>query len=153
VLAPGAVSVRAGRDRKATEFDGCAAGILPSAFSQSRVEEWCGYRHGGQLPDTAGRRTRDLRMRAEEPDPGRVLTESYGRPLCAPHVLRQLYGDEPERLYRYARWCRPTTRSESSAGASTSGRRLPQLDWFGDAWTATAVRLVDADVAIHPWDS
>jgi Polyketide cyclase / dehydrase and lipid transport len=54
--------------------------FLPSAFSQFRVEE------GGVGADTvhsfrmtAGGRARTFRMRVEEPDPGRVLTESDER--------------------------------------------------------------------------
>ncbi len=54
--------------------------FLPPAFSGFRVEEGgvgAGTVHSFQL--TAGRRTRSYRMRVDEPEPGRVLTESDER--------------------------------------------------------------------------
>lgn len=54
--------------------------FLPPAFSEFRVEEGgvgAGTVHSFRL--TAGGRARGFRMRVEEPDPGRVLTESDER--------------------------------------------------------------------------
>ena len=51
--------------------------ILPPAFSQFRVEQGgvgAGTVHSFRL--TAGGRTRAYRMRVDEPEPGRVLTET-----------------------------------------------------------------------------
>jgi hypothetical protein len=51
--------------------------FLPSAFSDFQVES--GGRGAGTIVTfkvTAGGRTRDYRMQVEEPEPGRVLTES-----------------------------------------------------------------------------
>ncbi len=113
--------------------------FLPPAFSDFRVEQGgvgAGTIHRFRL--TVGGRRRTYRMRVEEPEPGRVLTESdqlssavttftvtpdgsgcrvrietrwqgtggvggvFER-LFAPRVLRRLYGDELQRLDRYAR--------------------------------------------------
>jgi hypothetical protein len=97
--------------------------FLPPVFSDFEVEQGgieAGTVHSFKL--TAGGWTRSYRMRVEEPEPGRVLTESdqlssavttftvtpegpgcrCGR-LFAPRVLRRTYADELERLDRYAR--------------------------------------------------
>jgi uncharacterized protein YndB with AHSA1/START domain len=59
------------------DFDRHHSRFLPPAFSQFRVEEGgvgAGTVHSFRM--TAGGRARDFRMRVEEPEPGRVLTES-----------------------------------------------------------------------------
>jgi len=58
--------------------------FLPPAFSQFRVERGgvrAGTVHSFRL--TVGRRARDIRMRVEEPEPGRVFTESDERSSMA----------------------------------------------------------------------
>ena len=51
--------------------------FLPSAFSEFRVESGgVGAGTVTRFKVTAGGRTRDYRMKVDEPDPGRVLTES-----------------------------------------------------------------------------
>ena len=62
------------------DFDRHHQHFLPPAFSEFRVEEGgvgAGTVHSFKM--TAGRRTRDFRMRVAEPDPGRVMTESDAR--------------------------------------------------------------------------
>jgi ribosome-associated toxin RatA of RatAB toxin-antitoxin module len=66
--------------RLIANFDRHHPHFLPPAFSQFRVEEGgvgAGTVHSFRM--TAGGRTRTFRMRVEEPNPGRVLTESDER--------------------------------------------------------------------------
>jgi hypothetical protein len=63
--------------RLIADFDRHHPRFLPPAFSQFRVEEGgvgAGTVHSFRM--TAGGRARDFRMRVDEPEPGRVLTES-----------------------------------------------------------------------------
>ncbi len=63
--------------RLIADFDRHHPRFLPPAFSQFRVEEGgvgAGTVHRFRM--TAGGRARDFRMRVQEPEPGRVLTES-----------------------------------------------------------------------------
>jgi len=82
-MAPIRVNAERLIDAPADVVYGCLADMeqhrhfLPPAFSDFRVEE--GGHGAGSLTRfkvTAGRRTREYRMRVEEPEPGRVLTES-----------------------------------------------------------------------------
>ena len=59
------------------DFNGCHPRILPPAFSNFRVEEG-GVGAGTVFAYTlsAGGRKRDARARVEEPQPGRVMTET-----------------------------------------------------------------------------
>jgi uncharacterized protein YndB with AHSA1/START domain len=66
--------------RLIADFDRHHPRFLPPAFSEFRLEEGgvgAGTVHSFRM--TAGGRTRTFRMRVEEPDPGRVLTESDER--------------------------------------------------------------------------
>jgi hypothetical protein len=63
--------------RLIADFDRHHPRFLPPAFTGFRVEEGgvgAGTVHSFRM--TAGGRVRNFRMRVEEPDPGRVLTES-----------------------------------------------------------------------------
>ena len=63
--------------RLIADFDRHHPQFLPPAFSDFQVEQGgvgAGTVHSFRM--TAGGRTRSFRMRVEEPDPGRVLTES-----------------------------------------------------------------------------
>jgi hypothetical protein len=78
VVAEGAIGAPAEMGHRwIADFDRHHPQFLPPAFSQFRVEEGgvgAGTVHSFKM--TAGGRTRSFRMRVEEPDPGRVLTES-----------------------------------------------------------------------------
>ena len=66
--------------RLIADFDRHHPRFLPPAFSQFRVEEGgvgAGTVHSFRM--TAGGRARSFRMRVEEPEPGRMLTESDER--------------------------------------------------------------------------
>jgi ribosome-associated toxin RatA of RatAB toxin-antitoxin module len=70
--------------RLIADFDRHHPRFLPPAFSQFRVEQGgvgAGTVHSFRM--TAGGRARNFRMRVEEPDPGRVLTESDDRSSMA----------------------------------------------------------------------
>ncbi len=63
-----------------TDFERHHPRFLPSAFSRFRVERGgvgAGTVHSFRL--TVGGRARDIRMRVEEPEPGRVMTETDER--------------------------------------------------------------------------
>jgi hypothetical protein len=113
--------------------------FLPPAFSDFVVETGgVGAGTTTRFKVSAGGRTRSYHMRVDEPEPGRVLTETdlasslvttftvtpagnasrvrietvwdgaggvggFFERLFAPRVLERLYGDELERLDRYAR--------------------------------------------------
>jgi uncharacterized protein YndB with AHSA1/START domain len=70
--------------------------FLPAAFSDFQVES--GGTGAGTITRfkvTAGGRTRDYRMQVDEPEPGRVLTESDT-------ASSLIYTDELKRLNAYA---------------------------------------------------
>lgn len=74
---PRTLSQRSSEGRDNADYRAHHPRFLPPAFSDFRVEQGgvgAGTVHSFKL--TAGSRTRAYRMRVEEPEPGRVLTES-----------------------------------------------------------------------------
>ena len=131
--------------RLIADFDRHHPQFLPPAFSDFQVEQGgvgAGTVHSFRM--TAGGRTRSFRMRVEEPDPGRVLTESeMGSSMVTTWVV-------PRKGRVAGCGWKPAGRGRvgsvgCSSGCSRRGRcgGCTPTSWSG--WTATPARRRPAE--------